>query len=790
MSMAGLRTYRRLVMGAALLLGAALAATSCGESASLGVAGPDLRPVVTIVASSLDTSLVHPATWSATVSWSVTDADGLVLRSEYALDPTPSETSWVQVRESRATVDFKLRQRQANGNLPPEYHIFVLRALDNHELASPVVSRAFYAGTVAPSLQIAQPAPGLQRVASVPQSFTVAWTGDDPDGYPTHRPSQYRVRTILAGDPLYQLALAAPDTLVRLAERDDWQGWTCLGGDTTSITLTGLPLDADGLFAAVAFDAQGAHTPQLRLEQNLLQFHVSDAAPRIHFLGGFLDWTSTGGIQTDPADLFPVQVPAGSILNISWEAISAPGSRIQYTSWVLDPVDVADTTRRAEPADLHHWSERSPTIPTAVLLPAFLDRVEHVFYVEAVDNLGRRSVAGLRLIPVQPDFHRELLIVDDTRLEPDKFNRQTGCPFLYTRRWPSAAELDTFLYARGNVPWRCAQADPTASSVRGLFAGYAFDTLGTRLGLEDPSQAVTLARLAQYQHVLWLVDQQSALIDNSTPAPPTALRVMSSPGHADALYAYGRIGGQIWLAGGGTALASLVSFNVPANDGPQGVVFDHQRDELHIGQLLYDQGHLRSAIAVSRAGGLRYTRSDAARGGWSGQGEQGNLSAPDYALMPAELRVRTPDSDALPPTRIASQAGLYYPGATDAEYVSAPNTIVEDVDPDPQVVHLASTLDTLYDVSGSALVISPAPAMTYYHGRENPQFLFTGFDLWSWKRSDAQGLVDFVLRDVWGMSQATPRAAAARATSGSGGGRRAAFRGAPWHRLDPSSAHP
>ena len=84
--------------------------------------------------------------------------------------------------------------------------------------------------------------------------------------------------------------------------------------------------------------------------------------------------------------------------------------------------------------------------------------------------------------------------------------------------------------------------------------------------------------------------------------------------------------------------------------------------------------------------------------------------------------------------------------------MSEPNEITELAHPgfDPTRV---STLDTLYEVSSPQLCVSPAPAMLYYHGRDNAPFVFTGFDLWSWSRSDAQGLVDFVLGDIWGMSR-------------------------------------
>src|ERR1051326_7494635 len=86
-----------------------------------------------------------------------------------------------------------------------------------------------------------------------------------------------------------------------------------------------------------------------------------------------------------------------------------------------------------------------------------------------VDNLGRTSLCGIRFTIVRSDFQRELLIVDDTRMEPDKFLFGSGCPAVYTKPWPSAAELDTFLYARGGVPWRCTRTGGAETSVPGLF---------------------------------------------------------------------------------------------------------------------------------------------------------------------------------------------------------------------------------------------------------------------------------------------------------------------------------
>jgi hypothetical protein len=69
------------------------------------------------------------------------------------------------------------------------------------------------------------------------------------------------------------------------------------------------------------------------------------------------------------------------------------------------------------------------------------------------------------------------------------------------------------------------------------------------------------------------------------------------------------------------------------------------------------------------------------------------------------------------------------------------------------VTNEISVLDTLVQVSGSQLLFTPAPTMTYYHGGAAQQFVFSGFAPWDLARADAITLVDFVLQDIWGMSR-------------------------------------
>jgi hypothetical protein len=230
---------------------------------------------------------------------------------------------------------------------------------------------------------------------------------------------------------------------------------------------------------------------------------------------------------------------------------------------------------------------------------------------------------------------------------------------------------------------------------------------------------------------------------------------MCSPGHVNALVTYIQAGGRVWLAGGGAAYASLAVFDVGENNSGGITRFDFAHGELIPGRMLYDVGHVRSELSVSSAPTVP-ERSAAARGGWSGHGPDGTLAAPDYARLPAQLRPRSPELDPKPPTRLASQTVQFYTQNGTQEYVSAPNEIVEDMDADPNTVRLESTLDSLYEVIHVSFTAPRAIAMTYYHGREHAPFVFTGLPLWAWTVTDAQGLVDFVLQDIWGLARSGP----------------------------------
>jgi hypothetical protein len=98
----------------------------------------------------------------------------------------------------------------------------------------------------------------------------------------------------------------------------------------------------------------------------------------------------------------------------------------------------------------------------------------------------------------------------------------------------------------------------------------------------------------------------------------------------------------------------------------------------------------------------------------------------------------------------------FYPSFFWYEFLTAPNSIVEDPRPVRGAEGSAAALDTLYEIRGGAVPEGEVrPAMTFYHGIENPPLVFSGFPLWDFRRTDCQQLVDAVLQGVWGLSRST-----------------------------------
>jgi hypothetical protein len=795
-----------LVAGALIVLGA-LALTGCGKKPG-GTLLPNVRPSVELTNAPVSPDRSNPYFYAYRVDWSGDDPDGRVDHYEYAIDPptvvvhdttkcNDGDTCWVTTKKNEEIVFFRATQpdpiKPATPPTASDFHVFVIKAVDDRGAQSEPKFRAFFAYTIAPTVRILNPIPSPLLFAQVTPSVRVDWTGSDIDGQFSQKPVKYKYRMLDLGDPENQVFRANPDSLRRREVATNWAGWDSTAADTQFVQFTNLTPNHSYMFVLIGFDEAGAYSPVFSLNSNMLQLtagFASSNGPQIHIFNQYIDYVyDSGGYSTDPLREIPIEIPSHREITVNWEAFPRPGSLIQYFRWMVDG-NINDNTQRSDEVnDYVHWSQPSPTMPNATTLRGFDDGI-HRFYLECADNNTQKSLGILKMTAVTPSFDHEMLIIDDTRLEVDKY--QAGCPGFYTKPWPARAEFDTFMFARGNVPWRCTKNPPTGLlSPPGLFAGYSFDTLGTRLGLENPANGVLLAHIGKYKNLIWLVDDQGAQLTENLDQlifPVTALYSMSAPSHASTLAAYTQLGGRVWLAGGGAAYASLRHFDKGSNNRGQTTVFSgaEQFVELAPSRIMYDGAHWQSSMGVTKGGvhTFRYDyTNDTLRvvGGvldtvravpytvlnkpWSHFDRYTGaiLSSPDYSRLPAEMRWKSDATDPLPPTRMPGSEGLFYQTSYPCEYLLEGNSIIEDTDPDPQVTHEQVVLDTLMVANGVVLLHGPmpgrdphaneGPTMTYYHGSQAHQFMFTGFSLWSYSRQDCVALVDFVLQDIWGLQR-------------------------------------
>lgn len=794
-----LKLPRRAVLSAALLVLSALGLPGCASKDISGVLVANKRPSVELTNAPVAPDRKNPYFYAYRVNWSGEDPDGRVDYFEYAVDPpgpgevaAGAETTWVRTTRNEETVFFRASEPDTiRGNAPPtasDFHIFVIRAVDDEGLYSLIKDRAFFSYTIAPTVLIRNPGPSALLRAQVTPSVRIEWEGVDPDGQFSQKPVRYLYTMLDLDDPANQVFLVDPDSLRAQESARNWEGWIETPADTQFVQFTNLTPGKSYMFVVIGFDEAGAYSPVFSLNGNMLQLtagFASSNGPRIHFFNQFIDFTyESAGYSPDPLREVPIEVPTRVPITINWDAVPAPGSRIQGFRWMVNG-NINDETRRTdEQNDYVHWSQESPTMPgSATLRPFTVDDI-YRFYLECADNNGQKSLGILKMTAVTPSFNKTLLVVDDTRREADKFSTP-GTPNVYTDRWPSATELDTFLFARGGFPWRGNRSGPPdVQSYPGVFAGYPIsvqkpnpDTLGTRLGLENPARGVLLSRIGEYQSLVWMLDEKGAAnfeaLDQGI-FPVTALAAMSGPGLASTLAAYTQLGGRVWLMGGGGAYASLRKFDRGINNQGQTTIFSSavQFGELAPGRLMWDGAHWQSVIAIT-IGNIFTNRRDytlnnnpvTVTPGWShfDRYSGATLTSPDYTRLPARMRRKIEVPDPLPPTRLSSQSGLFYLSSYPCEYLMEVNSILEDVDPDPAVSREVSVLDTLFEATGVVLltnrtdpntgenILVPAPTMTYYHGNQARQFVFTGFAPWAYARQDCIALVDFVLQDIWGI---------------------------------------
>jgi hypothetical protein len=73
------------------------------------------------------------------------------------------------------------------------------------------------------------------------------------------------------------------------------------------------------------------------------------------------------------------------------------------------------------------------------------------------------------------------------------------------------------------------------------------------------------------------------------------------------------------------------------------------------------------------------------------------------------------------------------------------------------VVHQVSLVDTIYESVGGQMG-APRPVMTLYRSPSGQKQIFSGFQLWYWRRDYQVAITDFVLQQAWRLPrQPVPR---------------------------------
>jgi hypothetical protein len=740
---------RRAASAAAALalLSVTIWLAACSNVAPLDP-GPNQRPTLEVTQAPVSAS--QPFFYAYELRWAGYDVDGRIDHFRYVIDPptqSASETVWVSTTENRKAFQFRSDSLDSSTDQTAQgYHTIVLEAVDDRGAASAPVSRSFTSFTIAPTVQIVQPVPNHFFHPTFGPSFRLGWQGLDPDGRTTNKPVQYKFKLFsdASADFDFVHVLTDPDSL-RRRYAPHFSEWDSVGGDTTAVSFTNLIPKHQYVAAVVAIDEVGAYSPIMSLDVNMLYFNVDFAGllgPKLTVFNDSFFYTAStgGGFPLDPAAYIHTEAPAGFPIQFNWSASGDNGTFVTGYRWMLDGNAGDDTPRSDEATDLKHWSQYSPLVQS-VHLPAINPSgasETHFFYVEAQDNNKQVSIAVVQFIVVRALFDRDLLVVDDTRLLPDK--KLGTCVQQPTGVWPTAAELDTFFFARGGRPWKCYPAGSPPSPI-GIFSGYTYDTLGTRF---LPQGTLTLQQLSHYRHLIWYTDHNASLNINEPfiPLDPMSeLRWLSTPGRSNPIGTWVAQGGQVWMFGGGVASSLQRNWE---KSGSAADVFSNADGELVPGRFMYDVFGWRSEITARSF--AQATKPPTPIGHGAG--------SPDYSALPDYLFEKTVETDdiAVYSPNHAGGPSNFYQISQLGEGLTKPNEVLEDQDPDPDVVHMGAVLDTIYESVGGQLG-SDRPVMTLIHGASGQRHVFSGFQLWYWQRGEQIAILDWVLQTVWGLSR-------------------------------------
>jgi hypothetical protein len=266
-------------------------AVAAGEFHSLALRDTVFRPQNFRPKVSLTTapSPFDSVYYNVRFAWSSHDKDGSIHHHIYSIDPpVAADTLWIPTVDT--TVTLMLQSTEPESPLPSDhpvassdFHVFVLKAVDDQATASTAAWRAFKTFTVCPESRITSPVPDPAMPVDVDTAVVIVWEGSDSDGTATQVPEEYAVR--LASLQQIQVALGLGGADPTAADIQDYfgtwvpefGGWERVGSDASTKMLMGLPTGSRYYFAVVAFDEAAAYDPLFSLDRNVLHFRTRDA---------------------------------------------------------------------------------------------------------------------------------------------------------------------------------------------------------------------------------------------------------------------------------------------------------------------------------------------------------------------------------------------------------------------------------------------------------------------------------------------------------------------------------
>jgi hypothetical protein len=787
-----------------------------GNLRAIPFAGFNERPVVELTAAPAPFDSVF---YQVHLAWKGTDPVGEIDYYVYAVDPpVQGDTAWVRTEATEVTLFFE-------SSTPPEalpgggpvlstdFHVFVIKAVDNGGLPSAPVHRAFTSYTVAPQTQITSPLPSRFGAAWVPTTFQVKWEGIDEDGVSSKLPTHYKHRALTLFHIQSALGLGSEvPTELDLQEyfSEDapvFAGWDSVPASSPFAQFEALTPDLRYYFAVVAFDEAGSYEPRFLLGSNVLQFRASSysmCAPKITAYNEFFNSTQFFvGIDDPPlARTVRLEFPEARPLTINWKADPClDGTLVTSYRWVFDPTDgdIYDETPRENENQTYRWSVWSLYETRATVGPFQAQQPgddPHYLYIQARDNIGSISLMVIEIRVIGLTLAKPLLVFDDFRAPPDRI--EGGSSHQPYGAFPTEAVLDSLMHARGGMPWQYQPLGRTTSDP-GMFAGFDHDSLDYRF---FPFNGLPLSVISEYQAVVWFTSAEDAgrrggkftSID-----PMAALRFANTFRQLNTLAVYSEMGGMVWLFGDGVCPA-IANGYVSRFPGLPFARYPFKRDEdgpsptsiLWPGNFLHDFLHARSRIDLNSFG---FFILDGELVDMIPYLPKHRTPGAEWPPVPGEIPPRGPTDDPrvgpsadrnLDPVQSAGGWGIPaisqdlpmltittewpdWPRAIpnlldDISYVSLPNLILEDHDGN-SATPMVSRLDTLYLMRAVREIISTSPERAdgkpvffYYWGDDNGPIAWTSVNIWMFERTQLRTLAEIVLSKFGLFRNPSPKA--------------------------------